>query len=111
MKINHPTIKDYTLGLESLIGPENALFYRGRISGKNEISLPSYWEELIIPSSVTVHLTHIGANQNIIVKRVGENKVFLQSCNGMPIDCYYLVIAEIKDASKIEVEQSVDSDT
>ena len=75
MKINHPSIKDYTLNFESLIGPENAVFCRGRISGKNEISLPSYWEELVISSSITVHLTHIGANQNVIVKRIGENKV------------------------------------
>jgi len=106
MKINHPSIKDYTLNFESLIGPENAVFCRGRISGKNEISLPSYWEELVISSSITVHLTHIGANQNVIVKRIGENKVFLQSSNGMPIDCYYLVIAERKDVPKLEAEQS-----
>lgn len=110
MKINHPLIKDYTVNLENLIGPENAIFFRGRVTGKNEINLPSYWEELVVPSTITVHLTHIGANQNAIIKRIGENKVFLQSSNGMPIDCYYLVMGERKDVPKLKVQQGLDKD-
>jgi hypothetical protein len=43
----------------------------------------------------------------VIVKRIGENKVFLQSQGGMPIDCYYLIIGERKDVPKLKAEQRV----
>jgi len=105
--IGHPSIKDYNLNLEGLLGPENAVFFRGRIISKNEINLPSYWEEFVEQTSISVHLTSVGAHQNVIVKRIGENKVFLQSQGGMPIDCYYLVIGERKDVPKLKAEQRV----
>jgi hypothetical protein len=107
MKIPHPSIKDYNLNLEGLFGPENAVFFRGRVISKNEINLPSYWEEFVDQTSITVHLTHVGAHQNVIVKRIGENKIFLQSSGGMPIDCYYLVIGERRDVPKLKAEQRV----
>lgn len=105
--LNHPSIKDYNLNLEGLLGPENAVFFRGRITSQNEIKLPSYWGEFVEQTTISVHLTPIGAHQNVIVKRIGENKVFLQSQGAMPVDCYYLVIGERKDVPKLRAEQRV----
>ena len=47
--------------------------------------------------------------QNIIVKRVGENKVHLQAHGNMPIDCYYLLIGERKDIEDLKAEEQVDT--
>ena len=109
MQINHPSIKNYNLNLEGLIGPENAVFHRGRIISQKEIPLPTYWEDLVEETSISVHLTPIGAHQNIIVKRVGENKVHLQAHGNMPIDCYYLLIGERKDIEDLKAEEQVDT--
>ena len=38
MKIDHPLKKDYQLNYQSLIGQENTVFYRGRITNKNQRS-------------------------------------------------------------------------
>ena len=46
---------------------------------------------------MTVNLTPIGAHQNIIVKRFDEDKIYLQSKGGMPIDCFYHVTARRLD--------------
>jgi len=86
------------------------VFFRGRVTSKKEINLPSYWEGLVEQTTISVHLTPIGAHQNPIVKRIGENKVFLQAQGGMPVDCYYLIIGERKDVPKLKAEQRVDTD-
>ena len=70
MKIKHPSIKNYNLNLEGLVGPENSVFFRGRLTSQNEIMLPNYWKELVEERSLSVHLTPVGAHQNIIVKRI-----------------------------------------
>lgn len=106
--LKHPSLKNYNLNLENLIGPENSVFVRGRVTGKNEIKLPNYWEELVEPTSISIHLTPIGSHQNVIVKRIGDNKVYLQSQASMPIDCYYLIIGERRDVPKLKAEQKVD---
>lgn len=63
---------------------------------KTLIKLPEEWEELVDLSTITVHLTQIGANQNLIVKRVQGLEVHLQT-NGMPPDYYYLIVGKILD--------------
>jgi len=110
MKIQHPSIKDCLLNFESIIGPENILFFRGKISNSNEINLPNYWKGLIDEKSISVHLSPIGSHQNVIVKRVSDNKVYLQSHGGMPIDCYYFIMGERKDVPKLEVVEVLDKD-
>ena len=32
--LSHPSIENYNLNLEGLLGPENAVYYRGRITSK-----------------------------------------------------------------------------
>jgi hypothetical protein len=105
MKIPHPLKRDYTLNHSSLFGPENAVFLRGRITSQTEIALPEYWSEFVEERSISVHLTSVGAHQDVIVKRIGQNRIWLQAKGGMPIDCYYLVIAERRDIPKLKVEQ------
>lgn len=108
MQIKHPTTEDYNLNFEGLIGPENAVFFRGRVSGRDKINLPDYWPDLVETGTISVHLTPTRSHQDIIVKGIGENKVFLQSKGGLPIDCYYLIIGERKDVPKLEVVTGID---
>jgi len=42
-------------------------------------------------------LTPVGANQNIFVKGVQDNKVMLTALGGFPINCYYMVIATLQE--------------
>ena len=109
MQIKHPSLENYNLNLEGLIGPENGVFHRGRITSQNEIKLPTYWENLVEETSISVHLTPIGAHQHIIVKRIGDNTVYLQAHGGMPIDCYYLLMGERKDIPDLIAEEQIDT--
>ena len=109
MQIKHPSLENYNLNLEGLIGPENGVFHRGRITSQNEIKLPTYWENLVEETSISVHLTPIGAHQHIIVKRIGDNKVYLQAHGGMPIECYYLLMGERKDIPDLIAEEQIDT--
>ena len=105
--IPHPSREGWRLRHTCPEGPSNDVYFRGRITNKTIIFLPLYWEKLVDPTTITVNLTPIGAHQNVIVKRIGENKVFLQPQGGMPIDCYYLIIGERKDVPRLKAEQRV----
>ena len=75
--------------------PEQYVFVRGR--AKNSlIKLPEEWEQFVDLTTITVHLTSIGSNQNLIVKRTQGLEVHLQT-NGLPVDCYYLIMGEVLD--------------
>ena len=74
---------------------EKQVIIRGRTT-KPFIRLPQEWEETVDPTSITVHLTESGAKQNVVVKRVQGDEVHLQT-SGMPVDCYYLIIADLLD--------------
>jgi hypothetical protein len=37
----------------------------------------------------------------VIIKRWDDEKVYLQSKGGMPIDCFYYIMAERKDTEKL----------
>ena len=63
---------------------------------KNLINLPEEWEKLVDLSTVTVHLTEVGAKQGLIVKRVQGLEVHLQT-QGMPVDCYYMIMGDSID--------------
>ena len=63
---------------------------------KKLINLPEEWEKLVDLSTVTVHLTEVGAKQGLIVKRVQGLEVHLQT-QGLPVDCYYLIMGDSID--------------
>jgi hypothetical protein len=99
--IAHPTREGWRLTHACVEGPEAAVYFRGRITSKNEIDLPSYWKDLVDIRSITISLTPIGAHQDVIVKRWDDKKIYLQSKGGMPIDCFYHVYAERIDTEKL----------
>ena len=73
-------------------GPEAGIYIRGRLTGKNVINLPDYWDGLVDPETITVTLTHIGSSQDLIVDAIEWGKrVKVKSGNGTNIDCFYEV--------------------
>ena len=78
----------------------DTLIARGRLTKSNSLDLPIEWMDTIDPDTVTVHLTQIGASQDLIVYDYifFENKIFVRSGLGADtmIDCYYTVFAEKK---------------
>ena len=99
--IPHPTKDGWRLTHTCVEGPEASVYIRGRVRNKTEIELPSYWEKLVDIQSITVNLTAIGAHQDVIIKRWDEKKIYLQAKGGMPIDCFYYIMAERKDTEKL----------
>jgi hypothetical protein len=99
--IPHPSKKGWRLRHTCPEGPSNDVYIRGRVSNKTEIELPEYWKNLVDVTSITVSLTPIGAHQEVIVKGITDNKIFLQAKGGMPIDCFYHIFAERKDGEKL----------
>ena len=102
--IPHPSKEGWRLRHTCIEGPSNDVYIKGRIKNSTEISLPSYWKDFVDIQSIVVTLQPIGAHQDIIIKRWNENKVYLQSKGGMPIDCFYHIIAERIDGEKLIVE-------
>ena len=105
--IKHPTKEGHRLAHACIEGPEVAVYTRGRVcNGHNVIELPEYWRGLINYESLTIQLTAIHSHQNVIVKRISpiEGRIYLQSQGGMPVDCFYHIMAERVDVEKLIVE-------
>ena len=103
--IPHPTKKDHRLRHVCLEGPESGVYFRGRLTGKNVIDLPDYWQGLVDPETITVNLTQIRTSQDLIVERIESGKkIIIKSGSGTTIDCYYIIHAERSDDEKLIVE-------
>ena len=103
--IQHPTKgKGHRLRYACIEGPEVGVYHRGRLRRGKEIVLPYYWKDLVHVESITVQLQPVGAHQDIIVKRWDEQKIYLQSNGGLPIDCFYHVYGERKDINPLITE-------
>ena len=105
--IKHPTKEGKRIAHGCLEGPEHAVYVRGRVNNRNNvITLPDYWDGLVDYDTLTVQLTSIHSHQNVIVKRidVNERKIHLQAQGGMPVDCFYHIMAERKDVNNLVVE-------
>ncbi len=90
-----------------LEGPENGVYVRGRLTDYDIIELPDYWRKLVDPDSITVQLTPIGSNQKLFIKKIENNKVYIDYesfTDYIKIDCFYLVQAERCDVPKLIVE-------
>lgn len=99
--IPHPTKDGWRLTHTCVEGPEASVYIRGRVKNQKEIHLPEYWKGLVDIDTITVNLTPIGAHQNVIIKRWDDSKIYLQSNGGIPIDCFYYIMAERKDTEKL----------
>jgi hypothetical protein len=102
--ISHPTKEGWRLTHTCVEGPEAAVYIRGRIKNITEIALPEYWKGLVDIGTITVNLTPIGAHQDLMVKRWDDERVYLQSKGGIPVDCFYHIMAERIDTEKLIVE-------
>jgi len=110
--IKHPNKEKHRLRHVCVEGPEAAVYTRGRVcNGKNVIDLPSYWRGLVDYETVTVQLTAVGSHQNVIVKRISpiEGKIYLQAQGGMPVDCFYHIMAARIDGEELVVEYEGES--
>ncbi len=110
--IKHPNKEKHRLRHVCVEGPEAAVYCRGRVcNGNNVIDLPPYWRGLVDYESITVQLTCLGSHQNVIVKRISpiEDKVYLQSQGGMPVDCFYHIMAARIDGEELVVEYEGES--
>jgi hypothetical protein len=99
--IPHPTKDGWRLTHTCVEGPEAAVYIRGRVKNNTEINLPEYWKGLVDINTISVNLTPIGSHQDVIVKRWDNEKIYLQSKGGMPVDCFYYVMAERKDTERL----------
>ena len=102
--IPHPSRAGYRLRHICLEGPESAVYFRGRLKNRKVIKLPTYWEKLVDPTTITVNLTPFGSHQDIIVKRLDSTEIHLQSNGGLPIDCFYHVYGTRQDIERLSVE-------
>ena len=108
--IPHPNPEKKAEGMRlkhgNLEGPEHGVYVRGRQIDDKEIELPDYWLDLVDPDTITVQLTSIGSHQNLYVKEIKDNVVYIGNGNlfSNKIDCYYYIQAERKDIDKITVE-------
>ena len=100
----HPSKEGYRLRYVCVEGPENGVYFRGRVVNKNVINLPDYWKDLVDHTTISVQLQPIGAHQNVIVKRVEPTQIHLQAQGGMPINCYYHVFGERQDIERLVEE-------
>ena len=103
--IPHPTKSGYRLRHVCLEGPEAGVYIRGRLTDSSTIEVPSYWDGLVDPETITVQLTQIGCSQDLIVDKIEwGKKIKIKSGNASKIDCYYYVQGERKDGEKLIVE-------
>lgn len=103
--IPHPNKPGKRLRHTCLEGPENAVYIRGRLTNESTIELPDYWDGFVDPESITIQLTQIGSQQDLIVDKIewGKN-ILIRSGSGCSIDCYYLIYGARIDGEPLIVE-------
>lgn len=103
--IPHPNKPGWRLRHTCLEGPENAVYFRGKLVDSNVIELPEYWKGFVDPESITVSLTQIGTSQDLIVERIEwGSRIIIKSGNASNINCYYLVHGTRIDGENLIVE-------
>ena len=108
--IKHPNKPNHRLRHICLEGPEAGVYYRGRLTGKSKIEIPSYWNGLIDIDSITVTLTQIGSSQDLIVESIDDGRLInIRSGNDSEIDCYYVIQASRIDGEPLIVEYEGDT--
>jgi len=105
--IPHPTKANMSLRYASLEGPENGVYFRGKLTGSNKIALPDYWTKLVDVDTITVQLTPIGRHQKLYVVDITNKYIQLGVDSALAdaaICCFYTVYAERVDVPKLLVE-------
>ena len=73
--IEHPTKEGWRLRYSVLEGPERGMYIRGKVEGNGVITLPDYWESLVVENSITVQLTPIGNSCTHYVNSLSNSEV------------------------------------
>lgn len=103
--IPHPNKPGWRLRHTCIEGPENAVYFRGRLKDSNVIELPEYWKGFVDPESITVSLTQIETSQDLIVEKIEwGSRIVVKSGNASNINCYYLVHGTRIDGENLIVE-------
>lgn len=104
--IKHPTKENKRLIYGVLEGPEHGVYCRGKVEGK-VIELPEEWTGLVDEDTITVQLTSIGKHQNLYVKDIKDNKIFISNGNllSSSIKAFYFVQAMRKDVKPLVTER------
>ena len=105
--IKHPNKENHRLRHICAEGPEAGVYVRGTLKDSNVIELPSYWEGLVDPNTITVTLTQIGYSQDLIVDReIPEwgKMIKVRSGSGTNVHCFYEVWASRIDGEPLIVE-------
>ena len=92
--------KIYDLPYVGSWNQENTVFLRGRTK-ENIITLPEDWTDQVDLTSLTVHLTQVGADQKLIIKRIQGMEIHLQT-NVLPVDAYFTVYGELLDSALLD---------
>ena len=101
--IPHKSIEGKKLVYGVLEGPEHSVYVRGKTQDKI-IELPEEWKWLVHDDSITVQLTAIGKSQNLFVKDISDNKIFISNdaLFSSKVNAYYVVHATRKDVNKLK---------
>jgi hypothetical protein len=99
--IVHPTKDGWRLTHACLEGPEAGVYYRGKLINSSNIILPEYWKKLVDKDTITVNITPIEYHQNIIIKEIKDNIIYLDEKDNQEISCHYHVYGERLDTEKL----------
>jgi hypothetical protein len=101
-----PDKQGWDLQHGNLEGGEHAIYHRGRLTGTNIITLPTYWRFLVHLSSISVHLTSAKGKFYYFVEDVNLENIRISKSEGdlYTYDCYFIVHAERRDIGKLKVE-------
>ena len=101
--IPHPSKPGWRLRYSSLEGPEKGIYIRGKVKGDGVITLPDYWNDLIVENSISVQLTPIGKACGHYVVITSPTEITV-ACECGEVDAYYAVFAERKSKDPLIVE-------
>ena len=107
--IPHPSKLGWRLRHTCLEGSSNDVYHRGKLISDHKIILPEYWKDLVDSETITVSITPIGESQDIYVKTIDNNIIYLNSDDSKDIHCFYHIYGERKDGEKLIVEYEGDT--
>jgi photosystem II stability/assembly factor-like uncharacterized protein len=104
--IPHPSKEGWRLRYSVLEGPEYGVYIRGKVEGDGVITLPDYWNDLIVENSISVQLTPIGKACPHYVASVSPQQV-IAACECGEVNAYYTVFAERKHYEPLVTEYKI----
>ena len=102
--IKHPNKDGHRLRHICMEGPEAGVYIRGKCKGTT-ITCPPYWQGLVDPETISVHLTPVGSYQELFIESIEWGKrIQVRNNLGGPIECFYTITAQRIDGEPLVVE-------